>query len=94
MASTSAVSGPGTRRNPGFVPIVGYSQAEGFWIKARIGFSPSDYYYGYYRVEEYTRIGLGLGYVATLRRKDGRRQTDINFYRLKNKIDGSGRTAW
>jgi hypothetical protein len=80
---------PGSRRQPGFLPIVGYSAAEGFWIKARIGFSPSDYYYGYYRIEEYTRIGLGLGYVATLRRKDGRRQTDINFYRLKNKIDGS-----
>ncbi|MEA2786646.1 MAG: LPS-assembly protein, partial [Candidatus Eremiobacteraeota bacterium] len=57
---------PGSRRNPGFLPIVGYSQAEGFWVKARLGFSPSDYYYGYYRIEEYTRIGLGLGYVATL----------------------------
>jgi hypothetical protein len=79
----------GSRRNPGFVPLVGYSQAEGFWIKTRIGFSPSDYYYGYYRVEEYTKIGLGLGYVATLRRKDGRRQTDINFYRVKNAVDGS-----
>lgn len=80
---------PGSRRNPGFLPIVGYSQAEGFWIKARIGFSPSDYYYGYYRIEEYTRIGLGLGYVATLRRKDGRRQTDVDFYRLKNKTTGT-----
>ena len=79
----------GTRRQPGFLPLVGYSQAEGFYIKARIGFAPSDYYYGYYRIEEYTRIGLGLGYVATLRRKDGRRQTDINFYRLKNKTNGT-----
>ena len=26
---------PGSRRNPGFLPIVGYSQAEGFWVKAR-----------------------------------------------------------
>ncbi|MBV8582255.1 MAG: hypothetical protein JOZ86_16655 [Candidatus Eremiobacteraeota bacterium] len=79
----------GSRRNPGFIPIIGYSAAEGFWVKARIGFSPSDYYYGYYRVEEYTRIGLGLGYVATLMRKDGRRKTDIDFYRMKNKVDGS-----
>ena len=82
----------GSRRNPGFVPIVGYSQAEGFWIKARVGFSPSDYYYGYYRIEEYTKIGLGIGYVATIRRKDGRRQTDINFYNIKNRIDGSQNT--
>ena len=79
----------GSRRQPGFLPIIGYSQSEGFYVKARIGFSPSDYYYGYYRIEEYTKIGLGLGYVATLRRKDGRRQTDINFFRMKNKVDGS-----
>ncbi|HEV3086213.1 MAG TPA: hypothetical protein VGX96_03225 [Candidatus Elarobacter sp.] len=79
----------GSRRQPGFIPIVGYSQQEGFYIKARIGFSPSDYYYGYYRVEEYTRIGLGLGYVGTLRRKDGRRQTDLSYFRMKNKVDGS-----
>jgi hypothetical protein len=85
-----AAPGPaGIAPQPGFLPLVGYSQAEGFWIKLRIGFSPSDYYYGYYRVEEYTKIGLGLGYVATLRRKDGRRQTDINFYRIKNSVDGT-----
>ncbi len=79
---------PGSRRNPGFLPLIGYDSAEGFYIKARIGFSPSDYYYGYYRVEEYTRIGLGLGYVGTIRRKDGRRQTDINFYHLNSKTGG------
>ena len=82
----------GSKRNPGFVPLVGYSQAEGFWIKARIGFSPSDTYYGYYRVEEFTKIGLGLGYVGTILRKDGRRETDINFYTIKNRIDGSQNT--
>jgi hypothetical protein len=82
----------GSKRNPGFVPLVGYSQAEGFWIKARIGFSPSDTYYGYYRVEEFTKIGLGLGYVATLARKDGRRQVDVNFYTIKNRVDGSQNT--
>ncbi|HEX3550339.1 MAG TPA: hypothetical protein VHT53_08190 [Candidatus Elarobacter sp.] len=80
---------PGSRRQPGFIPIVGYSSTEGFYIKARVGFSPSDTYYGYYRIEEYTRIGLGLGYVATLRRKDGRRQTDVNFFRMKNSVDGT-----
>ncbi|HEX3465173.1 MAG TPA: hypothetical protein VHS78_14090 [Candidatus Elarobacter sp.] len=80
---------PGTRRQPGFLPLIGYSATEGFYVKARIGFSPSDYYYGYYRVEEYTKIGLGLGYVGTLIRKDGRRKTDVNFFRMKNKVDGS-----
>jgi len=81
---------PGSRRNPGFLPLVGYDSVEGFYIKARIGFSPSDYYYGYYRVEEFTRIGLGLGYVGTIRRKDGRRQTDINFYHLNSSGSNSG----
>jgi len=76
----------GTRRNPGFIPLIGYDAAEGFWVKARLGFSPSQYYYGYYRIEEYTKIGLGLGYVGTLKRKDGRRQTDINFFRQANKL--------
>jgi hypothetical protein len=76
---------PDRRRNPGFVPLIGYSAAEGFWVKARVGFSPSDYYYGYYRVEEYTKIGLGLGYVGTIRRKDGKRQTDINYFRQQNR---------
>jgi hypothetical protein len=76
----------GTRRNPGFIPLIGYDQAEGFWVKARIGFSPSEYYYGYYRIEEYTKIGLGLGYVGTLKRKDGKRQTDINFFRQANRL--------
>ncbi len=79
----------GERRPPTFLPLVGYSQAEGFYVKARLGFAPSDYYYGYYRVEAYTRIGFGLGYVGTIKRRDGRRQTDINFFRLKNKVDGS-----
>ncbi|MDB5028294.1 MAG: hypothetical protein JWO66_1983, partial [Candidatus Eremiobacteraeota bacterium] len=67
----------------------GYSQVEGFYVKARLGFAPSNYYYGYYRIEEYTKIGLGLGYVATLQRKDGRRKTDVDFFRMKNKVDGS-----
>ncbi|HEY4441540.1 MAG TPA: hypothetical protein VGN14_13870, partial [Candidatus Elarobacter sp.] len=82
----------GSRRNPGFLPLIGYDQAEGFWIKARVGFSPSDTYYGYYRIEEYTKIGLGLGYVATIKRKDGRRQTDINYFRQQNRVQASTNT--
>lgn len=80
------------RRNPGFIPIIGYSQSEGFYVKARIGFQPSNYYYGYYRVEEYTKIGLGLGYVGTIRRRDGRRQTDVDFFRQNNRIAGGSQS--
>ena len=77
------------RRQSGFVPLIGYSQAEGYFVKARIGFSPSNTYFGYYRVEAYTKIGFGLGYVATISRKDGKRITNVDYFHLKNKFDGS-----
>ena len=82
----------GSRRNPGFIPLIGYDAAEGFWIKARVGFSPSDYYYGYYRIEEYTKIGLGIGYVGTIKKRNGKRQTDINYFRQQNKLQGTTNT--
>jgi hypothetical protein len=79
---------PGVRRT-GFVPLIGYSAAEGFYVKARIGFGTTNYYYGYYRLEYYTKIGYGLGYVASFRRKDGKRSIDVDAFRLYNKNDGS-----
>ena len=79
---THVEGGPG--RQTGFLPVIGYSQAEGFYVKARIGFAPSDTYYGYYRIDEETKLGLGLGYVAFFRRKDGKRSVDVNFYRFKS----------
>jgi hypothetical protein len=71
------------RRATGFVPLFGYSQTEGFFVKSKIGFSPSDYYYGYYRVDMSTKLGLGLGYIAFFRRKDGKRAVDVNFYNAR-----------
>jgi hypothetical protein len=79
---THVEGGPG--RQTGFLPVIGYSQAEGFYVKAKIGFAPSDTYYGYYRIDEETKLGLGLGYVAFFRRKDGKRAVDVNFYRFKS----------
>jgi hypothetical protein len=76
-------------RRTGLVPLVGYSAAEGFYVKARIGFGTSNYYYGYYRLEYYTKIGYGLGYVASFRRKDGKRSIDVDVFRLHNRNDGS-----
>jgi hypothetical protein len=75
---------PGTRRNTGVIPLVGYSQSQGFYVLAKIGFGTTDYYYGYYRVEEFTRLGTGLGYVAFFRRKDGKRSVDVNFYHFQS----------
>lgn len=80
---------PGTPRRRNFVPQIGYSQAEGFYIKAQIGFGTTPWYYGYYRLEYYTKIGYGLGYVGSFRRKDGKRALDVDFFRLYNRTDGS-----
>ncbi len=79
---THIEGGPG--RETGFLPVIGYSQAEGFYVKAKIGFGSTDTYYGYYRVDYETKLGIGLGYVAFFRRKDGKRSVDVNYYRFKS----------
>ena len=76
-------------RRAAFIPLIGYSAAEGFYIKAKIGFGKSPYYYGYYRVEYYTKIGYGLGYVASFRTKRNTRSTDVDIFRLHNRVDNS-----
>jgi hypothetical protein len=80
-------NGPARRRQ--FIPLIGYSEAEGFYVKAQIGFGTSPWYYGYYRLEYYTKIGYGLGYVGSIRTKNGKRSLDLDFFRLHNRTDGS-----
>jgi hypothetical protein len=72
------------RRQASFLPLIGYDSAEGFWIKLKIGFGTSNQYYGYYRVEYYTKRGLGLGYTAYLGAKDGHRYTTIDSYTISD----------
>jgi hypothetical protein len=76
-------------RRASFIPLIGYSAAEGFYVKAKIGFGKTPYYYGYYRIEYYTKIGYGLGYVASWRTKRNKRAVDVDIFRLYNKTDGS-----
>ncbi len=71
---------PGQRRQPSFVPDVGYDDVDGFYVRARIGFGTTDYYYGYYRIEEYTKRGQAIGYVAYIGRKDNKRVINIDTY--------------
>jgi hypothetical protein len=80
------------RHQARFIPLIGYDATEGFWVKAQIGFAPSDTYYGYYRVEYYTKVGLGLGYVGTIKKKDGRREVDVNFFNQANRLEGGNET--
>ncbi|MDQ6823242.1 MAG: hypothetical protein M3Z07_01910, partial [Candidatus Eremiobacteraeota bacterium] len=73
------------RRRPQFFPELGYDQYEGFWVKARLSFGADQYYYGYYRVEFFTKVGLGLGYVGAYQRRDGRRAANVNYYGIHDK---------
>ena len=77
------------RRKPSFVPEVGYDDADGVYIRARIGFGTTDYYYGYYRLELYQKRGQGLGYVAYIGTKNNRRVINIDTYFLH----GSGENS-
>jgi hypothetical protein len=74
------------RRQASFLPLIGYDQTEGAWIKLRIGFGSSNTYYGYYRVEYFTKRGLGLGYDAYIGAKDQHRYTTIDAYTINDHV--------
>ncbi len=82
---------PGQRATS-FIPQVGYDEADGVYVIARVGFGKDDYYYGYYRMRGFcTPNGrLGLGYVGYIGRRDGRRQLSIDVYTF-NGYNGTGR---
>jgi hypothetical protein len=80
------------RRQASFLPLVGYDQSEGAWIKLRIGFAPSDTYYGYYRVEYFTKRGLGLGYDAYIGAKDHHRYTTVDAYTIDDHVANARET--
>jgi len=77
------------RRRPQLFPEVGYDQYQGFWVKARLGFGTDSYYYGYYRVEFFSKIGLGLGYVGSYAKRNGRRNGTVNFYGIHDRRTNS-----
>ena len=68
-----------------YFPDVGYDSYEGAWIKTQIGFGRDQYYYGYYRVDYFTKVGLGLGYVGFYQKRNGRRSANLNFYGIRDK---------
>jgi hypothetical protein len=73
----------GPNKAAGFIPEIGYSQVDGLYVRARLGFAPSDDYFGYYRLEYYQKTGYGLGYVATFKRKNNKRLANINVFSRK-----------
>ena len=72
-------------QRPKYFPDVGYDEYEGAWIKTRITFGKDQYFYGYYVVNYFTKVGLGLGYVAFYTKRSGHRSANINFYEIQDK---------
>ena len=73
-------------------PEVGYDSYEGAWIKIQIPFGKDQYYYGYYIVNYFTKLGLGLGYVGFYASKKGRRSVSVNVYTINNQAGGGRQT--
>ncbi len=80
------------RRQASFLPLIGYNKTEGFFVKARIGFAPSETYYGYYRVEYFTKRGLGLGYTAFVGSAKGKRYTTVDSYSINDRLQNARHT--
>ena len=75
-------------RQTSFLPLIGYDQAEGFWIKTRFGFGSTPYFYGYYRLEYYSKLGVAFGANVTIATRNHRRATNIDFYRSPPRPSG------
>jgi hypothetical protein len=80
------------RRPTSFLPLIGYSQLEGYYVKMRLGFNPSDTYYGYYRFDYMTKRGLGLGYSAFFGTKSQRRFATFDGYTIDDRLAGGRQT--
>jgi hypothetical protein len=80
---------PGFRHHASVIPQIGYDDADGFYVRAQLGFGTTPYYNGYYRVDYFTKRGLGLGYIATIARRDGKRIIDVNGYTIADRTTRS-----
>ncbi len=72
-------------QRPKYFPDVGYDQYEGYWIKTRFTFGKDQYYYGYYRLNYFTKVGLGIGYVGFYQKKNGRRSASADVYGIHDR---------
>lgn len=77
------------RQQPHFFPELGYNSYQGFYVRARLGFGRTQYYYGYYTIEFYTKQGTTIGYNGTIAKRNGRRVTNIDVQRINNKLVNS-----
>jgi hypothetical protein len=71
------VENPSLQRH--YFPTVGYDQYDGAWIRTETGFGKDQYYYGYYILNYYTKVGPEIGYSGNYSAKNGRRSGTIYF---------------
>lgn len=74
---------------PSFFPEVGYNQYEGIYVKAKVGFGKDEFYNGYYRINYFTKVGLGLGYYGIIKKRNNRRSAVIDYYGIKDRRTGT-----
>jgi len=82
------------RRESRLVPIVGYSQVEGWFVKSAYTYFINENHYGILHGDWLERIGVGLGVEHIYR--IGRGQGSAFLYRLSNKQTGGAdlRAVW
>ncbi|MEO6914085.1 MAG: hypothetical protein ABI182_08715, partial [Candidatus Baltobacteraceae bacterium] len=73
------------RKKPSFFPEVGYNSYQGAYIKVHYPFGKDDYYYGYYILEYYTKVGFAFGYSGSRTAHNGRRQSNLYFYETNDR---------
>jgi hypothetical protein len=71
------IENPSVQRH--YFPTVGYDQYDGAWIRTETGFGKDQYYYGYYILNYYTKVGPEIGYNGTFNTKNDRRSGTIYF---------------
>lgn len=73
------------RQESRFFPVVGFSPAEGWFVKTRYSYFLSDRHYGFLLADYMERLGVGLGVDHFYRIAGGQGQGNVIAYRLANR---------
>ncbi|MGQ0548476.1 MAG: hypothetical protein ACT4PY_02255, partial [Armatimonadota bacterium] len=68
------------------LPVIGYSETEGFFIKTAYSYALGENHYGYLRLDLMEKLGTGYGVEHAYRLRAG--EGVAFFYRLENKLLG------
>ncbi|MGH2374548.1 MAG: LPS-assembly protein LptD [bacterium] len=74
------------------LPVIGYSETEGFFIKTAYSYALGENHYGYLRLDLMEKLGTGYGVEHAYRLRSG--EGVAFFYRLENKALGGQDTRF